>query len=504
MTIASMFSSLLRPCGADLAPPKSPLTDGSSIKRTKSSNQTKQQTNHLSDRDPNPEVLHPWDADKATPQGSSSTDKSTPVLVEKKTEMGSGTPRKGGPPACEASEELVRVFGFEILHQLHSKAWDDRVQALNAVSERVNAPDTGAFSAEDLFAASAVAVQAALSDRVMPVYMAALELSRVLIVDYVARHDIPAAAVLTRADAMAPVIVAKTSDRNQRTVEATHSTLMAMARVPCLSSRCIAAPALVAVSAKETATIRGRLNLLEVLIEEFGISKNSGLSLSAVMSWVRPHLEAPDAEVRQGAIDVTVACYSAKGERTCQYVANLKPALLKLLETRFAETTTSKGKSKTKTRGSRARRLPALKGQHGQGLRGMPPSRASSRHSTSSSSSGGRQSSSAGSTDSRVNPLVTPSRPRAASRASDLSMRSPGEDLLLGSRLDPLISTTFDPPSMHGGASLEDAEAQYMDRTGSPIRTQGPVCDYERDLYNLEADIAAADEAFMKDIEGLY
>lgn len=501
MTITSLLSSILRPCGADLAPPKSPIAG---------SNQIKQQPDENPNRDPNPPVLHPWDADKVTPQSVASPDKSqpTPVLIETKEEDGrvsTSTPRKqDGPPACEASEELVRVFGFDTLHQLHSKAWDDRLTAIQRVSERVKGADIGNFSAEEVFSASAVAAQTALSDRVMPVYMAALELSRSLIVEFSEQHSISPVAVLARADAMSPIIVAKTSDRNQRTVEATHSALIAMARVPALGCRCITAHAMVPVSAKEVATIRGRLGLLELMIDEFGLSKNSGLSLSAVMSWVRPHLEAPDTEVRQGAIDVTVACYSAKGDRTCQYVSNLKPALLKLLEERFAEAKESGvvKKKKSKTKGSRARRvLPALKGQQGQGMLGMPPSRASSRHSTSSNSSGGgRTSSSAGSSEGqRMNPLVTPSRQLAGSRASDgLSLRSPAEDPLLAGR------DVFEPPSVHGASTEGGVERpNYVDRTGAPVG--GPsLSDYERDLFSLEGDIACADEQFMKEIEGLY
>ena len=42
------------------------------------------------------------------------------------------------------------------------------------------------------------------------------------------------------------------------------------------------------------------------MIEEFSFSKTSGLSLSAVMSYVRPHLEAADEKVRMAAVEVIV------------------------------------------------------------------------------------------------------------------------------------------------------------------------------------------------------
>merc|ERR1719183_140443 len=125
------------------------------------------------------------------------------------------------------------------------------------------------------------------------------------------------------------------------------------------------------------------------MIEEFSFSKSSGLSLSAVMSYVRPHLEATDEKVRMAAVEVTVSCYYHKGERTMQYVQGLKPATMKLLEGRFAEVgqREKKGKSR-KHGGKRADKLPALRGQAGKrealpGLARKPSSRESDSSSTS-------------------------------------------------------------------------------------------------------------------------
>lgn len=52
---------------------------------------------------------------------------------------------------------------------------------------------------------------------------------------------------------------------------------------------------------------------------------------------MRPHLDATDEKVRRAAVEVTVTCYSLKGDRTVKYCTNLKPALLRLLKQRFAE-----------------------------------------------------------------------------------------------------------------------------------------------------------------------
>merc|ERR1712086_956598 len=93
---------------------------------------------------------------------------------------------------------------------------------------------------------------------------------------------------------MLPLLIAKSADRNARSLEATRLTLTFLARCPCVGAQ-------------------------------------------PVMGFVRPHLDATDEKVRRAAVEVTVNCYKHKGDRTLKYVTNVKPALLKLLQSRFAE-----------------------------------------------------------------------------------------------------------------------------------------------------------------------
>jgi len=169
------------------------------------------------------------------------------------------------------------------------------------------------------------------------------------------------------------------------------------------------------------AAIRGRLELISHLIDEFGFSKTSGLSLSAVMGFVRPHLDAPDEKVRRAAVEVTVSCYSLKGERTLKFCSNLKPALLKLLEQRFAEV------DHVKTGGKRivAGGLPEV--------RGTKLRKSGQRHNSSSGSSRQSTSSSVGSRSKPLAPLeVSPGgrisgSSRAGSRGSNQSLSRQGQ-----------------------------------------------------------------------------
>merc|ERR1712166_1017221 len=111
-----------------------------------------------------------------------------------------------------------------------------------------------------------------------------------------------------------------------------------LARCPCVGAQPIMAHVFASVqNHKEVAAIRGRLDLINNLIDEFGFGKAGTITMQLVMGFVRPHLDATDEKVRRAAVEVTVNCYKHKGDRTLKYVTNVKPALLKLLQQRFEE-----------------------------------------------------------------------------------------------------------------------------------------------------------------------
>lgn len=531
MTLASFFSQIMAPCGASSNPPKSPGPDSSpnTPLQIESSSLSKQQEVSAG------ETSQEDKATTAVQTSASQTVIDCSALMDKSTLPGQTnedvvvTCQRGHRDVVEVtpsehadgdeikvdrskvdspnkdSEALERVLGFETIAQLTSKAWDDRAKAVQTVRERVEADDFQGSSAAELFVVGMSAVQGLLSDRVMPVYLGALELTRLLIVEFAPRHKLTAEMLERAAETTIPSIVDKTSERNARSIEATHQALNSIAKS--LGCRCIMVHVLAPVAnAKATEMIRGRLELLEQMIDNFGLSKSCGVSLSAVMGWVRPHLEAADEKVRHAAVEVTVSCYSHKGDRTQQYVSNLKPALLKLLEQRFAEVDRSgnRKEKKSKSRGSRRtdRKLPALKGQQGQQVQRMT-SRSSHRSNGSSgsrdgnrsgSSSSGRQSSSAGSTDSQGNtskhlgPALRGTNSVNNSSPSFSSLRSPISNRLPSSmQLDALGISAGQP-------IMPTDKAESPDRFGT---TNPPASSSMKDLLDRE------DEAFMKELEGL-
>jgi len=333
-------------------------------------------------------------ADKATAKSTSLEKEDVPTAGEPGEHTPAKTPAHITETGSDESDKLVLdVFGFDILHQLQGKTWDERGQGVQAARARVAQDDMGSIVLEsDFFRASCCVARIALTDKVMPVFFDGLDLCKLLLGDFTTKHSLKKEVISQGLDMLVPIIVAKTSDRNARSIEGTRQALVYLARQPTVGCQPVMAYILTPINAKEVASIRGRLELISHLIDEFGFSKTSGLSLSAVMGFVRPHLEAPDEKVRRAAVEVTVSCYNKKGERTMKYCSNLKPALLKLLEQRFAEVDQVKGGGKAVKSSARGG-LPEVRGTKVR-RSGAPQrnntSSGSSRHSTSSGSMGSR------------------------------------------------------------------------------------------------------------------
>lgn len=271
-------------CGSSVAPPKSPGPSGPNNQREDpaASNISKHQDDSTSVgicQEDKATVLVKTTSggtsidcsalmDKAASPTQSDKNKHVSFQMVTKGEEEDGFVAEDTADAEEGADdsELVQVFGFDTLNQLRSKAWDDRTRALQLIRERVEGDDLGSATATELYVASTSAAKVLLADRVMPVYLGALELSRLLVVDFAAKHELPREVVEQQAAKLVPMIVDKTSDRNTRSTEATHAVIMAMAKA--LGARCVMVHVLPhgmepVSNAKETAAIRGRLEVVE-------------------------------------------------------------------------------------------------------------------------------------------------------------------------------------------------------------------------------------------------
>merc|ERR1711959_390413 len=274
------------------------------------------------------------------------------------------------------------------------------------------------------------------------------------------------------------------------------------ARQPTVGCQPVMAYILTPINAKEVASIRGRLELISHLIDEFGFSKTSGMSLSSTMGFVRPHLDAPDEKVRRAAVEATVGCYSLKGERTLKFCSNLKPALLKLLEQRFAEV------NNVKTSGSKkapAGGLPEVRGTK------MRKSKPAARNNESSGSS--RQSSSSGSVNRPRNtgPLAPLEVAGGQRREARIGQDTAEEAALHADIFAPCADVTISPaigggpfdcpsdviaPQMFGGAIIDDHDPSMMRSGADPNYIPSPTQPGADPFFDGD------DQAFMDEIEG--
>lgn len=282
---------------------------------------------------------------------------------------------EGGPkPRVQLEEEtnepiqklILDVFGFEIHRALNATAWDDRAQALASARLVCEQRDIPATVAHPVFLdACCKLLVVALQDKVMPVYFDGLELLKYLFgsfFDTFQDDSLAQQAVKDNLESLLPIIISKTADRNARSLEGTRQALIFLARCKSVGCSPVMAHLFSPVqNHKERVLIRGRLDLINHVIDEFGFGKSTTITMQLVMGFVRPHLDATDEKVRRAAVEVTVNCYKHKGDRTLKYVTNVKPALMKLLQQRFSEIDRpTKGNRK---HAHSAQGLPAVRGK---------------------------------------------------------------------------------------------------------------------------------------------
>merc|ERR1712028_262102 len=236
-------------------------------------------------------------------------------------------------------QTILDVFGDQIKTGINAKAWDERTLTLAAVRtkcENNKIPD-GMSNAAFLDGCCKFAI-VAIQDKVMPVYFDGLDLIKYMFGEFFVKYPEANDVVRDNLELLLPLLIAKSADRNACSIEATRLTLIFLARCSCVGSQPVMAHIFSPVqNHKELASIRGRLDMINNLIDEFGFGKGGTITMQLVVGFVRPHLDATDEKVRRAAVEVTVNCYKHKGDRTLKYVTNVKPALLKLLQQRFEE-----------------------------------------------------------------------------------------------------------------------------------------------------------------------
>lgn len=358
MGLSELFTKLFEPCRSAPKSPPCPSPDKQDKTEARAAANANDKTIV--------EVLPCSDVTNTTPDQPSPSKGATHAegFAVNQVRMAEGKQRaKEDELQEEARQELIlEIFGFEVHRLLSSKAWDDRAQAIAAAREKCERGVPETVDQIKFIDACCKLVLVCLQDKVMPIYFDGLELTKYLFGEMFPTLSDAQDTIRTNLEDLLPVIISKTADRNARANEGTRSILTFLAKCPSVGCSPVMAHIFTPiVNHREISSIRGRLELIDHVICHFGFGKSTTITMQLVMGFVRPHLDATDEKVRRAAIEVTVNCYKHKGDRTLKYITNVKPALLKLLEQRFAELDRP-------ARGSRkhaksAQGLPAVRGR---------------------------------------------------------------------------------------------------------------------------------------------
>lgn len=352
MGLGELLTKLFEPCRSAPKSPPCPSPEKSDTDKRAAANASEKTI---------VEVLPCGDVTNTTP-----TDQSSPKPVSHAEGFSVKQVRrvKVDEEADEPRQKLILdAFGFEVQRMLNSKAWDDRAQALAAAREKCDQRQIPASLDENVFVdACCKLVLTSLQDKVMPIYFDGLELIKFFFGEFFKTFDCAQEVINNNLEELLPLIISKTADRNARSNEGTRAILCFLAKSPLVGCSPVMAHIFSPiVNFKEISAIRGRLEIIDHLIDQFGFGKSSTITMQLVMGFVRPHLDATDEKVRRAAIEVTVSCYKYKGDRTLKYITNVKPALLKLLEQRFAEL--DKPAKGSRKHAKSAQGLPAVRGK---------------------------------------------------------------------------------------------------------------------------------------------
>lgn len=243
--------------------------------------------------------------------------------------------------------EVIReLCSPTVIYSLCSEQWVHRKEGLELIQKYVDRCGSKLEKmpmAEiiDEFYAVAVILRKFFDDRVAPVYFAAYDCFRALLKVY--GHYVSGERVEQLLRSMVtPLLTSmggEATGTNRRTQKEACRCVLRVARLTHLDGLGVIIPLL----SDEAIPLRPRLALLKLLVQEFRIETSSngncGSAISAdlVMGICQPALANADDKVRKAAVDNIGIAYGMVGKMIKTLITDVKPAMLKVLETKFAE-----------------------------------------------------------------------------------------------------------------------------------------------------------------------
>ena len=251
--------------------------------------------------------------------------------------------------------EACEVLGAETKALLLSEAWKDRKGGLEVLSESIAArraqlaEGQRAEGVAAQLAATLVVARHCLLDSVGPVNFAALDmlaaaakvLPAAVLKEEWAAEGVKGAPAL---DAIVPVLLLKMNDTNKRMQRDACRCLMKIAGAREVRGLKHMMPFLAHAEVNgATLPLRPRLAVLRLLIADQGFEKGK-LNLTLCMGVALPALAIAEDKTRKAAVAVMVAAHvKAGGKRVARHLRGVKPAMLTILQRKFAEADAENG-----------------------------------------------------------------------------------------------------------------------------------------------------------------
>jgi len=292
----------------------------------------------------------------ASVQSVASTDKTTPrsfapapldaaALSQTSSHLSAKAAKGGATKAEEKPEpagehEWCEIFGEENVVMVQSSTWSERERGLKNLHSLLLADTWDNQEASKVWKACCGLLQKCVRDKVAPVYFSSLEVLKILVRN-AACSGVSKEAVRDQMNDIAPALVHRAGNLNSRISQASIETLVLLAGEKPMGMQYISPFVMEPVkrTKNQTTVMSGRLEMLMSLLDRYGLSdKGGGLSARQLLYFTRSALEMPDDKVRNLAVQLIVAVYMANGRQLeMKHFGTLKPALLKMLERKFAE-----------------------------------------------------------------------------------------------------------------------------------------------------------------------
>eukprot|EP00603_Paraphysomonas_imperforata_P006896 CAMPEP_0114431780 /NCGR_PEP_ID=MMETSP0103-20121206/10794_1 /TAXON_ID=37642 ORGANISM="Paraphysomonas imperforata, Strain PA2" /NCGR_SAMPLE_ID=MMETSP0103 /ASSEMBLY_ACC=CAM_ASM_000201 /LENGTH=631 /DNA_ID=CAMNT_0001601391 /DNA_START=57 /DNA_END=1952 /DNA_ORIENTATION=- len=256
-------------------------------------------------------------------------------------------------------EAMKQMCSPTITYNLTSETWAHRKEGIEQIQKFVedSARNLNQVAEEVIihqFCAMTIVLRKFFQDRVAPVFYAAYDCFRCLLNVY-GKYLFDSKEVSYALQSIIPPLITsmggESTGTNRRTQREACRCVLRVARLTEIDGLGL----IIQLLKVDTIAIRPRLALLKILLQEFSLDDESArgcrLTLKLVFDMCEPALNHSDDKVRKAGVDDIVIAYSMVGDNVRQYICNVKPAMLKVLEEKFDEVDRKKTGAPSPSRG---------------------------------------------------------------------------------------------------------------------------------------------------------